>query len=671
MIETSGKQATLPQVVHTKCGCSAESWAVCASEPSKRQTRSPSSTRRASPALARSVRFRYSVARSQGSPASESTTSAWLTGLLARRSSRKTAMREAVARSPAVRIASRIDVPAIGVQYLSSQLQLQLQSPRACLCGQSSARSPPLSALGAAPVRRVKALGYRPLTESHMSSAPACAMQRAAPPARGMNSSRFTPVDWVAIAFGATLFAVSTASAPSFYVGDGAPLVLGLAVVLAALLRWLLLAEAPIAAFFVVVYGLAYFVGAQKPLDLGFRSDSLAVLPEYVVEGLAVSVAFLVTSSLLILLLRRVGFSTAIARHVNSLTALAGPLPALSTFLLIFASSAVVSAGTGHLSYYGSTPEGAESGGFRLELLYSSLLFATVVVSVSQVLRGWFKEEHVKQRWLWGIMSLGSFALMFVLQSRRLMIASLGLPLMLHLPALRRAVASTPATRLLYVGSGLAAAGLLSVWASFYWRTADRDQALLDRASQATLLAVDASAENQGVVTSSLSRFTYLWLDSAALQYFPDGGAEGDLADAAMVSLAGATPAVLFPDKYRVSGPARCEHYFLRLNVKEDLPCTPAAEGWLLGGVLGLLVVSVCWSVAIAIGEAVMVSGRPDALALGALFISHFVTIETGAFPEAVALRDTLIVALPCAALGFVLWIARVDAPRRPRPGTS
>lgn len=308
-------------------------------------------------------------------------------------------------------------------------------------------------------------------------------------------------------------------------------------------------------------------------------------------------------------------------------------------FIVVFVSALF----TGRWTYYAggaSTVATHEAGGFHLGMLYPNALIAMVAIVSGELFNSTGNTGIRRTGWIVVALSVG--ALLFVFQSRRLMIAGL---LLVVLPVFRqnRVRLGRPKGRivLLVVGAVLAASFLQ--YGSVLWRRAV-SRSHVHSASQIVeeMLRDEATAEE--AVENVRERLSYLWIDSVAMDEAVRGGRDM-LGEVAAGQAIRAIPGALFPDKYAFNARAlTCEDAMRGRSIPLDLACTPICEGAFFGGGPGVFIVLMAWAAVVGLAAAFESTQTLPGRAVAALLVSPLALIESAAFPAFAALRVTIII---------------------------
>ena len=301
--------------------------------------------------------------------------------------------------------------------------------------------------------------------------------------------------------------------------------------------------------------------------------------------------------------------------------------------VLCLAVCLVAAIDAGNWTQWTGEREAPSSGGLRLELVYPASLLAAWAYGTL----GWLDGTlGVRRRWLLTVAGAVTATLLFIQQSRRLMIAAALLTALAQLLGTRHRTLRAAAPKLAATVAVLAVFTL----ASSGWRSAADEEALTmgDRFARA-LGAVSDPKSLEGFE----SRLTYLWFDAMTHDLSSSHGAEVDGGELLLSAVVTAIPRSLFEAKAdfdQVTCEAGVEGF---AGMDVDLPCTPAGEGWLMWGVLGVLFAGALWGLTLGIAEVCVERGPGLARVFGLYLFNQFILVETGVFASVTALRLGLI----------------------------
>lgn len=377
------------------------------------------------------------------------------------------------------------------------------------------------------------------------------------------------------------------------------------------------------AAVYSVVLSIAFLFGAQGALHEGFTHSVLPVGPEEAAYGLLSALGFGSLVCIGAAFLSRTVAVRALAGASVRTAEVAGSEVFMGAFLALFCLAGFVAVLTGRWSFYGvGQRDDVVSGGFRLEMYYSVLLVVVVALSMGRAFRA-----RGASRFVWGGALLGALLLMFVLQSRRAMVTSILLGLVVVFAEMQRLPQPVRFGRLMAWGGAASLVVLGGMWLTPLWRAASSGSETLDEQLSATgdLLSEESAADDP--MQSTAARFTYLWLDAAMWQYFRDPPSVYSVQEVLWGDLAGVLPGAIYPGKYRVSR-IQCETQFARLNVDIDLPCTPHVSAWVTMRWAGVLAVWLTMTFSVAFLEALLRRGQ-SGLLLGGVLLATMCDLES------------------------------------------
>jgi hypothetical protein len=319
-------------------------------------------------------------------------------------------------------------------------------------------------------------------------------------------------------------------------------------------------------------------------------------------------------------------------------------------------------------SHYAETVQ-AESGGIRLELLYFPLLFGFSAAMGRATLKEVIGEKLKTSRAavmasLW----IGTIALLFIAQSRRMMLGALILAI---------ASAWLDTTRISVVRAGFVSAALaflggVLVVGSYLWRQEGPTTNAVEHMRVISGRSVDIAAASQNFS----ERLTYLWIDATSIDHFDALEGRFDLWDAFSTTVIKATPGIVMPDKY-LTDKIVCERAYEALGMLTDLPCTPITEGLIFGGIFGLFITASCFGLTLGIVTTLYRRGSFAMITLSGVALSNLLLIECSAFPIVDAIRLLLLTISMTAVIAWTLrllnrmrtnnTIIQVHGPRHPR----
>ncbi len=424
---------------------------------------------------------------------------------------------------------------------------------------------------------------------------------------------------------------------------SGFVLVTLLAVPLALLLRHVYRREHVPSFTTTLVFIAAYCPNALRSLEQGFTFP----LPASVdAVGLAL-IALVVFMGIAIL----VGQLTAVlferpAKSVETLVSAGRPEFGALAIGMSTGVSTISGFSAGLWSHYAETVH-MESGGIRLELLYFPLLFGFSAAMGRATLKEVIGEKlNTKRAFLMACLWLGTIALLFIAQSRRMMLGALILSI---------ASAWLDSTRISVVRTGFVAAALaflggILVVGSYLWRQETPTSNAVDQMRAISGRSVDIGAASQNFS----ERLTYLWIDSTSIDHIDALDGRFTLWDSFSTTLIKATPGIIMPDKY-ATDKVVCENAYETLGMVTDLPCTPIAEGLIFGGIAGLVVTAACFGLSLGIVTALYRRGSFTMITLCGVALSNCLLIECSAFPIVDAIRLLLLTISMTAAFAWTL----------------
>lgn len=450
----------------------------------------------------------------------------------------------------------------------------------------------------------------------------------------------------------------------------------GLAAALGMVLRMLIGAQCFATASLVTLFGLAYFVGAQEPLGIGFFDPLAVISADAVRQGLSMVVAFLAAVSLGAVLLSKLAATKQAALGLGRFMDFGGQKALLWTLSIagLVVTGAAFSANA--WTFYG-TGDGdiaaiEATDKVPLQYAYLPMLFSSLAASTWAVLRSVTEPSTLRQR----LIPLGVAAMLvfqaFLLQSRRLQVGALVCGAWAIMPTLHEARYRGRALVLMVAGvaGGATLLGLL-MWGSFLWRTTmvfDQDQSVGSRLSDVADAAVTEDQSGSAAVESGLDRFTYLWMESLIQEYAVDAQSPFSLGDLVLSNVVRVIPAIIYPEK-RGFERVTCEST-VRIVNHQDLPCTATAEAQSVGGLGALLVVALSWSMVFALADRLILLGTLSGVLLSCMLCHNFMFLETGVVPWVSSLRMVLLLLMIGGVAGLPRLLGltrRTDAPSEHR----
>lgn len=275
-------------------------------------------------------------------------------------------------------------------------------------------------------------------------------------------------------------------------------------------------------------------------------------------------------------------------------------------------------------------------GGFRLSLLYGGCLLGASSLCGLKLLK--LRETPNRAPWL-GLTAV-TVVLLFIYQARRFMLAALAMIVLPQLTAAASKKSEVHVWRGLAALTGAAAMVGVLFYGSHVWRVA------LHQRSEDTLEHLKGMIETQvgaeETIDNIRDRLNYLWMDAVALELGTRTSSPDLLIQSFMSGVASSVPGMLYPEKYKWEA-VSCESLFTFRGRLGDLPCTALGDGILLGGLMGIFWVSVCWTLAVAVAESFYAAGTASGAVLSASMLGVLTVIETSAFPIIWGLRSLVL----------------------------
>lgn|GEM_PF-6926703 len=285
---------------------------------------------------------------------------------------------------------------------------------------------------------------------------------------------------------------------------------------------------------------------------------------------------------------------------------------------------------SGLWSHYGRLVK-AEAGGVRLELLYFPLLFGfSTALGRTAIKEAISQQVNTKRAIAASAIWFFTITLLFIAQSRRIMLGALILTL---------ASAWFGSSRISIIRAGFTAAALaglggILVIGSYLWRLAGPARSAMEHLR----VISDSSVDVDELSKSFSDRLTYLWIDAASIEHYDALSGRFNLYEVATSTIIRATPALLMPEKYDTPK-ILCEHAYVSLGLRTDLPCTATTEGIIFGGIEGLFITALVFGIALGIVTALYRRGTFASMALAGAAMYPCVLIECSAFPIVDSLR--------------------------------
>jgi hypothetical protein len=415
-----------------------------------------------------------------------------------------------------------------------------------------------------------------------------------------------------------------------------------------------------------VVFLAAYCPNMLKSMEQGFTFP----LPA---SGDSVSLALLALVFFLIIATLAGQFTTLLlkrpAKSIEDLITAGRPEFGAIAIGITAAISTVSGFTSGLWSHYAETVQ-SESGGIRLELLYFPLLFGFSAAMGRSTLKEVIGEKIQTTRAAWmGCLWVGTIALLFIAQSRRMMLGALILSIVsAWLETTRVSVVRTS-----LVSAGLAFLGVVLLIGSYLWRLEGPTTNAVDQMKVISGRSVDLAAASQNFS----DRLTYLWIDSTSIDHFDALEGRFDLWDSFSTTVIKATPGIVMPDKY-LTDKVVCEMPYELLGMNTDLPCTPITEGLLFGGIPGLALTAAFFGLTLGIVTSMYRRGSFVMVTLAGVALSNCLQIECSAFPIIDALRLLLLTVSMSSVFAWTLrlmnrartttTIIQAHTRRHPRP---
>ncbi len=440
------------------------------------------------------------------------------------------------------------------------------------------------------------------------------------------------------------------------------------AVVVAALgtiaLNWALSRRLLLVAALGIQFLLVYVPGVGDGVVLGVTRVRLTASSESVLEAVAFLALFLTLLGLVAAATRAWLDRLARARErtpAEDRLLVRKAVIGVAALLLMTMVAAFLA---GRWSYYHDRAEaGAQaSGGIRLELFYESALFLAITFGlIGRAYSNRAPTEPTTQAartTRFGI-AAGLVLLLFILQSRRVMLICAAITGLVWLAESRRTQAAARALRRRL--ALLAAMLLIMIVGSTAWRAGgDSETPTLSGRFERVFTDFGGSDISQTID----DRLTYLWFDAISRDLEGVRNSPLNVGDLFLSSMARVVPRVVWSDKDSVPDMS-CETAFAALGIESDLPCTPQTEGWLAGGLLGLFIAALGWGFTLGIAEVLVARGPGLAAVFGLLLFFPMPILENGIFTWVQSLRLALIGTGIVAFVGF--WASLVIRAKIPK----
>ncbi|HRI63057.1 MAG TPA: hypothetical protein PK156_02435 [Polyangium sp.] len=387
----------------------------------------------------------------------------------------------------------------------------------------------------------------------------------------------------------------------------------------------------------------AYCPNMLKSIEQGFTFP----LPA---SGDSVSLALLALVFFLIIAVLGGQFATLLfkrtAKSIEDLVTAGRPEFGAIAIGISAAISTVSGFSSGLWSHYAETVH-TESGGIRLELLYFPLLFGFSAAMGRATLKEVIGEKLQTSRAAWmGCLWIGTIALLFIAQSRRMMLGSL----ILSVFSAWLETTKVSVVRTSFAAAGMAFLGSILLIGSYLWRLEGPTTNAVDHMKVISGRSVDLAAASQNFS----ERLTYLWIDATSIDHFDALEGRYDLWDSFSTSVIKATPGIVMPDKY-LTEKVVCEMPYELLGITTDLPCTPITEGLLFGGIFGLAFTAAFFGITLGIITAMYRRGSFVMTTLAGVALSNCLQIECSAFPIIDATRLLLLTISLSAVFAWTL----------------
>lgn len=429
-------------------------------------------------------------------------------------------------------------------------------------------------------------------------------------------------------------------------------------------LSWALSRRLVLLAALGVQFLLVYMPGMGDAVSLGLTRAGLTASPESVYEAIAFLILFLLLLGLVSWGARNWLWRVAKPKERSPANEKLIARKTLFGVAVLLAMTTIAALIAGRLSYYGEGAEAnpLESGGIRLELFYDSALFLAITFPLlGRVYRPSETTETSKpgRRALWLVWMAGLVLLVFILQSRRVMLICAAIAGLVWLAESRQSRAAARLLRRRVVL--LAVMMLLMIIGSNAWRTVgDTGGTTITERLERVFTGVGDVDISQRID----DRLTYLWFDSISRDLAGVRNSPLDIGALLSSSLASVIPRMVWDDKDSIT-PATCEAAFEPLGIDSDMPCTPQTEGWIAGGLLGFLIAALGWGLTLGIAEALVARGPGLGSVFGLLLFFVLPSLENGVFAWVASIRLAIIgTAIVAAAAFWASVFLRAELPR-------
>lgn len=438
----------------------------------------------------------------------------------------------------------------------------------------------------------------------------------------------------------------------SSFDGFGALIAVMVALLGTLALNWALSRRLLLVAALGIQFLLVYVPGVGDGVELGVTRVRLTASPESVLEAVAFLALFLALLGLVAAGTRRWLDRLARPRERTSAEERLRIQKAVIGVAALMLMTMVAAFLAGRWSYYHdrADADAQASGGIRLELFYESALFLAITFGlIGRAYSNHAPTEPTTQAARtarFGI-AAGLVLLLFILQSRRVMVICAAIAGLVWLAESRRTRAAARALRRRL--ALLAAMLLIMIVGSTAWRAGGDSEA---PTLTARFERVFTDFGGTDISQTIDDRLTYLWFDAISRDLEGVQNSPLNVGDLFLSSLARVVPRVVWSDKDTIPDMS-CETAFAALGIDSDLPCTPQTEGWLAGGVLGLLLAALGWGITLGVAEVLVSRGPGLASVFGLLLFFPMPILENGVFTWVQSLRLALIGTGIVALVGF------------------